>query len=124
MPRVFLADSLPVEQSALRLILTDLKMKVVGEASDWAGILAKAPASLLNILLVSWELLPTESPALALANLRVVYPDLFIIVLTSPLDTRQQTALVSGADAFISRADTPDRVILQLQMAATRIHPL
>ena len=99
-------------------------MKVVGEASDWAGILAKAPASLLNILLVSGDLLLTESPALALADLRVVYPGLFIIVLTSSLDTRQQTALVAGADAFISRSDTPERVILQLQMALAKIHSL
>jgi hypothetical protein len=40
MPRVFLADAQLEERSALRLLLLDLKMEVVGEAADWPATLA------------------------------------------------------------------------------------
>ncbi len=40
MTRVYLADAVPDERSALRLLLLDLKMDVVGEAADWATTLA------------------------------------------------------------------------------------
>ena len=69
MTRVYLADSRPEERSALRLLLLDMKMDVVGEAADWLTTLAKAPATLLDMLLVDWDLLPI-SPAIAINKLR------------------------------------------------------
>jgi DNA-binding NarL/FixJ family response regulator len=41
---VYLADAQPEERSALRLLLMDLNMEVVGEAADWPTTLAKALA--------------------------------------------------------------------------------
>ena len=35
MTRVYLADAKPEERSALRLLILDLKMEIVGEAADW-----------------------------------------------------------------------------------------
>ena len=35
MTRVYVADAKSEERSALRLMLLDLKMEVVGEAADW-----------------------------------------------------------------------------------------
>ena len=43
MTRVYLADALPEERSALRLMLLDLHMEVIGEAVDWATTLAEVP---------------------------------------------------------------------------------
>ena len=60
MTRVFIADGKPEERSALRLLLQDLKMEVVGEAADWTTTLANAPTTPLNMLLVDWDLLPVR----------------------------------------------------------------
>jgi DNA-binding NarL/FixJ family response regulator len=117
MIRVYLADSLTEERSALRLLLLDLKMEVVGEASDWLTTFEFAPVSKLNMLLVDWNMLPLDSTA-ALAALRTACPGPVVIVLISHLDARKQAALSSGADAFISKSETPDRVAARLQAAS------
>jgi DNA-binding NarL/FixJ family response regulator len=120
MTRVFLADAKPEERSALRLLLLDLKMEVVGEAVDWFSLLANAPTSRLDMLLVDWDLLP-ESPNKALEELRTVCPAALVIVLISHLDARQQAALSAGADAFISKNEMPERVAERLRIAAASI---
>ena len=74
MTRVFIADALKEERSALRLVLLDLKMRVIGEAADWETTLAKAPTSGLDILLVDWDLLPDDLGVQALAKLREACP--------------------------------------------------
>ncbi|MFZ6030569.1 MAG: response regulator [Chloroflexota bacterium] len=121
MTRVYLADAKPEERSALRLMLLDLNMEVVGEAADWPTTLAKAPATLLDMLLVDWDLLPINLGVQALAKLRAVCPAALVIVLISHLDARQQAAISAGADAFISKAETPDRVAERLRRAAASI---
>ncbi len=117
MIRVYLADSLPEERSALRLLLLDLGMEVVGEASDWPTTAKLAPASNPNMLLVDWNMLPVDSNPAFLA-LRAACTAPLVIVLISHLDARRQAALSSGADAFISKSELPDRVAERLQSAA------
>ena len=68
MTRVYLADAKPEERSALRLLLLDLKMEVVGEAADWFTTLAQAPVSRIDMLLVDWDLLPIMRPMQLLMN--------------------------------------------------------
>jgi len=115
--RVFIADAKREERSALRLLLLDLRMDVVGEAADWATTLAQAPSSRIDMLLIEWDLLP-NSPTAALDELRRACPAALVIVLISHLDARQQAALSAGADAFISRCETPDRVAEHLRAIA------
>ena len=121
MTRVYLADAKPEERSALRLLLLDLKMEVVGEAKDWGTTLATVPFSLIDILLVDWDLLPVDLGVQALAELRVACPAALIIVLISHLDARQQAALSAGADAFISKGETPERVAERLRAVAAGV---
>ena len=121
MTRVYLADAKPVERSALRLLLQDLKMEVVGEAADWVTTLANAPATRLDMLLVDWDLLPVDLGVQALAELRLACPNTILVVLISHLDARQQAALSAGADAFISKGETPERVAERLRLAAASI---
>lgn len=121
MTRVYLADSQREERSALRLMLLDLRMEVVGEAADWPSTLAQAPACRTDMLLVDWDLLPS-APGAALEDLRKACPAALVIVLISHLDARQQAALSAGADAFISKGETPERVAERLQSAAESIH--
>jgi DNA-binding NarL/FixJ family response regulator len=120
MTRVYLADALPDERAALRLLLLDMKMEVVGEAADWSTTLAMAPVSRTDILLVDWDLLP-NSPNAALGELRKACPAALVIVLISHMDARQQAALSAGADAFISKGETPERVAERLRIAAASI---
>ena len=119
MTRVYLADAKPAERSALRLLLLDMKMEVVGEAADWSTTLANAPATRLDMLLVEWDMLPIDLVAPALAILRVACPSEIVIVLTSHLDTHsQQAALSAGADAFISKGEMPERMAKHLRAVA------
>ena len=121
MTRVYVADAVKEERSALRLMLQDLNMEMAGEAADWATALTQAPLSLMDMFLIDWELLPRISPTAALEELRKACPVALVIVLISHLDARQQAALSAGADAFISKSDTPERVAERLRSVAARI---
>ena len=120
MTRVFLADAQLEERSALRLLLLDMKMEVVGESSDWLTTLSEAPVSRADMLLVDWDLLPM-APTESLEALRKACPAALVIVLISRLDARQQAALSAGADAFISKCEMPDRVVARLKILADRV---
>jgi len=120
MTRVFVADAKPEERSALRLVLLDLKMEVVGEAADWFTTLAQAPTRRTDMLLIDWDLLP-NSPTAALDELRKACPAALVIILISHLDARHQAALSAGADAFISKGETPERVAERLRLAAASV---
>lgn len=117
MTRVFVADAKPEERSALRLLILDMKMEVAGEAADWSTTLAQVPIRRTDMLLVDWDLLPSE-PGAALGELRKVCPGALVIVLISHLDARQQAALSAGADAFISKGETPERVAERIRIVA------
>jgi two-component system, NarL family, response regulator DesR len=121
MTRVYLADAQREERAALRLVLLDLNMDVVGEAADWPTTLAKAPATNLDMLLIDWDLLPLDLGVQSLAVLRLACPNAILVVLISHLDARHQAALSAGADAFISKGETPERVAERLRAAAESI---
>ncbi len=120
MTRVFLADAKAEERSALRLLLLDLQLEVVGEATDWPAALAQAPISNTEMLLIEWGLLP-KAPTAALEDLRKACPAALVIVLISPLDALQQAALSAGADAFISKSEMPERIAERLRSIAAAV---
>lgn len=124
MTRVYVADPLPEERSALRLVLQDLHLDVIGEASEWTIALAEAPALRPDMLLIDWTMLPGVNQSAALAGLREACPGTVVIVLISHLDARQQAALSAGADTFISKGETPQRVSERLRDVAAEIHAL
>lgn len=120
MTQVLIAAPQPDVRAALRLLLLDLSMQVVGEAADWSTTLILAREIGPDMLLVDWELIPTSSGH-TLAQLREACPAAVVIVLISQLDARQQAALSAGADAFISKGEMPDRVAARLRAAAEHI---
>jgi DNA-binding NarL/FixJ family response regulator len=73
------------------------------------------------MLLVDWDLLPVDLGVQSLAELRLVCPNAIVVVLISHLDGRHQAALSAGADAFISKGETPERVAERLRTAAESI---
>ena len=121
MKRVYLADSQSDERLAFRLILQDLKMQVVGEAGDWPTALAQAPATRPDMLMVDWGLVAAGSGG-DLTELRLACPAAVVIVLVSHLSAREQAALSAGADVFINKGETSDRVADRLRDAVASIH--
>jgi len=109
MATVFIADAKTEERFALRVMMRDLGLEVVGEAADWAGTLTGLPVCKPEMLLVDWDLIPGPSIT-ALNGLRCACPAALAIVLISGLEAHQQAAVSSGADSFISRVEAPDRV--------------
>jgi DNA-binding NarL/FixJ family response regulator len=120
MIRILLAAPHPDVRAALRLVLLDLGMEVIGEAADWPATLALAPTTGPDMVLVDWEMIPIKSGH-TLAQLRAVCPAAVVIVLISQLDARQQAIHSTGADAFISKGEMPDRVAARLREAAERV---
>lgn len=120
--RVFLADSQTAERKALRTLLKGLKMDVVGEAADWPTTLAKAPQTSMEMLLVEWSMLPPDSGEQALQQLRLACPGAIVVVLISQLDAREQAARSAGADLFISKRETPERVADRLRLYAGNLN--
>lgn len=118
MTRVFIADAHLDERKALKVLLQDLSMEIVGEAADWPTALSLAPATLLDLLVVDWDLLPLELGVQSLAILRQACSSAIIVVLISHLDARLQAALSAGADAFISKNEPPERIAERLRSAA------
>ena len=107
--RVFIANEKTAERSALRSMVSSLKLEVVGDAADWQTTLAEAPATNFNLLLVDWDLLPANA-AISLSALRQACSNAIIVVLTSYLDAHQQAAQSAGADAFVSKGEIPNRL--------------
>jgi len=121
MTRVFLADAQAEERSALRLLLNDIKMAVVGEATDWPAALLQAPVSDSDMVLIDRELLPAE-PCQALEELRASCPRLILIILLlNYLDFRRQAELSCVADLFINKQESPHRIAERLRQAALTV---
>jgi DNA-binding NarL/FixJ family response regulator len=116
MKRVYLANGHPDERLALRLLLADLNLELVGEAADWPSALRLAPGTFPDMVVVDWGLV-AEEPGDSLKKLRSSCKASLIIVLISQLNAREQVALSTGADAFISKSETSDRIIKRLQAA-------
>ena len=120
MIRVYLADAMPEERSALRLMLLDLKMEIAGEADNWLTTLAEVPICSTDLLVVDWKLLP-DAPNAILVELRRACPKALAIILIGGFEARQQTALSAGADGLISKGDLPERVAEHLSSIAAKI---
>jgi DNA-binding NarL/FixJ family response regulator len=121
MTRAFLAVTQSNERSALRLMLLDLNTEVVGEACGWSTTLSGAPSTHLDMLLIDWDLLPANASA-ALDELRSACPAPVVIVLISHMNSREQAAVSSGADIFISKGDISESVNDRLRAAVKSIN--
>lgn len=120
MKSVYLADAHADERLAFRLILQDLDMRVVGEAADWTTVLAEVPVARPDLLMVDWGLVKAGAGA-DLVELRQACPTVLVIVLISHLTPQEQAALSAGADAFISKGESSDRVAERLRAAVASI---
>jgi DNA-binding NarL/FixJ family response regulator len=121
MTRVFLADARSDERKDLHVLLQDLKMNVVGESSDWPTTLAMAPMTGLDMLLVDWSMLPSDTGEQSLAQLRQACPHALVILLLGHLDARHQDAFSANIDAITSLEQPPEFMTERLRAAAESI---
>ena len=121
MVNVYIADASTEERAALRWMLKDLKMQIVGEAADWPAVLSEVPKANPDLLLIADGLVNTNS-GFPLSKLRAACSPTVAIILISNLAVREQATLSTGADVFISKYDLPEDIAKQIQDAAENIH--
>ncbi len=119
--RVFLADDEVKVRSALHLLLDQelSALVVAGEAADVRSLLAQMPVAQPELLLLDWELPGTKpnghaavfnSPRELIVALRALCPCLKIIALSGRPDAGRE-AVDAGADEFICKVDSPERLV-------------
>ena len=112
---ILLADDQPeVRRALVALLNRQPGMKVVGEAIDAADLLAQVETANPGTVLLDWEL-PGRSQASLMAALRGVRPDLVVIALSGRPEARQD-ALLAGVDAFVSKADPPEKLLRTIEL--------
>jgi DNA-binding NarL/FixJ family response regulator len=112
--RVLLADDEPKVRAALRLILEQLKeVEIVGDVADAAHLIEQIRQSQPDMLLLDWEL-PGLRPGISFLELRQ-QNHLLKVILMSGRCPAPQNVLASGADAFISKCESPDRLFATLR---------
>lgn len=117
--RILLADDQPKIRFGLRVLLEQQPgVEVVGEAADGPDLLSQARATSPDLVLLGWELPELEMIGCCSA-LRKVCPRLHIIALSGRPEARQG-ALAAGVDAFISKIDPPERLLMAVSALLQR----
>ena len=114
MERILLADDNPNLRSALRLLLeTRLKLVLIVEARDMEHVLAQVEDARPDCVILDWEL-PGRPTRERVSVLRALVPSLKVIALSARPESKQ-TALAEGAEAFVSKADSPLVILDKIQ---------
>lgn len=111
--RVFIADDHDQVRWALHLLFKlEPGVDIVGEAKRSEELLALVATSQPDVLLLDWEL-PGSSGPLLLKLVRSIDRDipLEIVVLSGKFEA-QQAALQAGADAFVSKSENPEHLLM------------
>ena len=112
--RILLADSQYKVRFALRVLLERQPgVVVVGEATDAEDLLVQSSEICPDMVLLAWEL-PGLASTDHLAALREACPDLCLVALSGRPEARRQ-ALEAGVDAFVSKADPPERLLATIR---------
>lgn len=108
--RVLIADDQPDVRYAYRVLLGNQPdMEIVGEAIDARELIIKSEDTYPDVVLLDWEL-----PGLSvdgLNHLRQLSQSLIIIALSGRSEV-SRAALAVGADAFVSKVEPPERLLM------------
>ena len=114
--RILLADGESNVRYGLRVLLEERpEFEVVGEAVDAEDLLAQIETACPDLVLLSWGL-PGRAGADLLPSLRGVCHDLCVIVLSGRPEARQ-AILDAGANAFVSKVESPERLLAAIASA-------
>jgi DNA-binding NarL/FixJ family response regulator len=115
--RIVLANRQARVRFALRALLEQQSnLSILGEASDTESLLDLARTACPDMVLLDWKMQGQAIPNLLIA-LRQQCPEITVIVLSSRPEMRQ-AALAASADAFVSKADPPERLLEAIQAFA------
>lgn len=86
---------------------------VAGEAVDCDDLFDMMRREAPDLLLLDWDL-PDLNPLEVLRMLRMLYPNLKIIVLSGRREL-EKTAISGGADSFACKAEPPEKLLSLIQ---------
>lgn len=108
--RILLAEHHSKLLSALRTLVTEKTDHVIaGEARNWAELLKQAKKTKPDLVLLDWELPDRPNNDLR-ADLCTSEKGLRLIVLSTWAEVKE-IALAAGADAFVSKSESPDKLL-------------
>ncbi|MEW5868727.1 MAG: response regulator transcription factor [Chloroflexota bacterium] len=108
--KICVADGQTRVRFGLRILLEQQPgWKVTGEVTDTKELLEKMNADCPDLVLLDWDLQGTPKQIL-LPNLRELHPGLLIVILSGRPEM-QRVAMLAGADAFASKADSPEKLL-------------
>jgi DNA-binding NarL/FixJ family response regulator len=120
--RVLLADDRVWLRSALRLLLEhETNVEVVGEAGSIQMLPLCVSRLRPDLLFLDWQLPGLETSSMRqkfMEAVRAIDPNLYIIALTN--DENIISSDLRGADAFVNKAEPPERILAVLQQATNR----
>jgi DNA-binding NarL/FixJ family response regulator len=112
--RILLADDQERVRYALRALLRQQPgFKVIGEAETARELLALAEVLEPDLVLLDWNL-PDMAGEKVMLSLRKINKDLPVIVISGQIEVKN-AAFESGANAFFSKANPPDRLVDAIQ---------
>jgi CheY-like chemotaxis protein len=112
--KILLADDNPEVRSALRLLLEQEPVPgTVTEVADAHELVMQLRRDCPLVILLDWEL-PRLDKSSFLEMVRSTCPETKIIALSSRFEARQH-ALAAGVDAFISKAEPPEQILITLR---------
>ena len=108
--KILLADDNPEVRSALRLLLEqEPLLAVVMEVTDSQSLLLHVSENCPMVLLLDWEL-PGLHTGDIINQFRTHCPEMKVIALSSRFEARQE-ALAARMDAFVSKAEPPEKIL-------------
>jgi CheY-like chemotaxis protein len=116
--RILVADDQHEVRSALRFLLEQERgLYIVAEAVDAQELVARTTATSPDLVLLDWELPGLKDGTLA--ALRRTHPGLRVVALSGRPEARR-AALAAGADAFVSKANPPERLLAAIEIEKER----
>lgn len=124
--RILLVDDHVWLRSALRILLEqDPNLQIVGEEGSLTALLGAVQLLHPDLVLLDWEMTGLKSADARrqlLAAVRAAAPQVYIIALCGG-ETAHGEQRMNGADAFVSKAEPPERLLAAVQQAA-HLHTL
>ena len=119
--RILLAEGNPKVRSALRLLLEqEPGLQVAGEARDIQELLRLLLDGSFDIILLDWEFSNVRAAHL-LAMMRSLCPGARVVAISGRVNAKTES-LVAGAEAFISKGDSPDVLLSLLRGWREEVH--
>ena len=110
--KIFIVDDHEVVRQGLKHILSQTPdIEVIGEAENGARLLEKIPGMEIDVILMDIEM-PEKNGLETLLQLKILYPDLPVIILSIFQEEQYGLRLINyGAAGYLSKTSPPGQMI-------------